>query len=106
MRDSNIFIIYADSTGSNITLSPRLGKGEFEPEFNSDAQVSLLEGSGIANGIMTANVRCGCSLVVVASRFRCYLLADLIFLHRLGMRQMGNRLNGPEIFLHYLDLGV
>ena len=64
MKNSNIFIIYADSTGSNVTLSPRLGKGEFEPKFNSDAQVSLLEGSGIADGIMTANVRCKGPLVV------------------------------------------
>lgn len=71
MRNSNIFIIYADSTGSNVTLSPRLGNGEFEPDFNADAQVSLLEGSGIANGVMTANVRCGCFLAVTSmpSRF-------------------------------------
>ncbi|KAL8829199.1 MAG: hypothetical protein Q9191_002150 [Dirinaria sp. TL-2023a] len=58
MSGSNIFIIYADSTGSNVTLSPRLGKGEREPNFDNQAQVSLLDGSGIANGKMTANVRC------------------------------------------------
>lgn len=58
MRNSNIFIVYADATGSNITLSPRLGVQEVEPQFNSKAQVSLLEGSGIANGKITANVRC------------------------------------------------
>lgn len=59
MQNSNIFIVYADATGSNVTLSPRLGKGEFEPKTNGDqAQVFLLEGSGIANGTMTANVRC------------------------------------------------
>lgn len=58
MRNSNIFIIYPDASGSNVTLSPRLGMGEFEPEYNSKAQVSLLEGSGISNGQMTANIRC------------------------------------------------
>ena len=58
MRNGNFFIIYADDTGTNITLSPRLGVDEVEPNFNPDAKVSLLEGSGIANGIMTANVRC------------------------------------------------
>lgn len=108
MRNSNIFIIYADSTGSNVTLSPRLGTGEVEPKFNSGAQVSLVEGSGIANGVMTANVRCGCSLmaslsvtIVLASS-----LADPVISHRFGMRQMGNGLDGPQIFLNDLDLGV
>ncbi|MCJ1270938.1 hypothetical protein MMC22_010836 [Lobaria immixta] len=58
MTNSNIFIVYADASGHNVTLSPRLGVGEVEPGFNKDAQVSLLEGSGIADGKMTANVRC------------------------------------------------
>ncbi|MCJ1463566.1 hypothetical protein MMC07_002174 [Pseudocyphellaria aurata] len=58
MKDSNIFMIYADDSGTNVTLSPRSGTGEQEPNFNQNAKVSLLEGSGIANGKMTANVRC------------------------------------------------
>lgn len=108
MRDCNIFIIYADASGSNVTLSPRLGRGEVEPKFNPDAQVSLLEGSGIADGVMTANVRCGCSLVLWFKRllFSPCSLADLPISNRFGMQQMGNRLNGPHLFLNYLDLGV
>lgn len=58
MQNSNIFIIYPNASGSNVTLSPRLGRGEIEPKYNSQAQVSLLEGSGIVNGKMTANIRC------------------------------------------------
>lgn len=59
MKNSNIFIIFADETGSNVTLSPRLGNGEIEPKTTGDeAKVVLLEGSGIANGTMIANVRC------------------------------------------------
>ena len=58
MEGANIFVIYSDSSGSNVTLSPRLGKGEVEPNFDTDAQVSLLDGTGIANGVMTANVKC------------------------------------------------
>jgi hypothetical protein len=57
MEGANIFIMYAAS-GSNITLSPRLGLGSFEPNYNPSAQVSLLEGTGISNNVMTANVRC------------------------------------------------
>lgn len=58
MKGANIFIIYSDPSGQNVTLSPRLGKGHFMPIYDSDAQVSLLDGSGVANGTMTANVRC------------------------------------------------
>jgi len=58
MKGANIFIVYSDSDGQNVTISPRLGLGNFQPQFNSQAQVSLLEGSGISNGVMTANVRC------------------------------------------------
>ncbi|KAL9121096.1 MAG: hypothetical protein Q9187_002346 [Circinaria calcarea] len=58
MRGANIFIIYSDPSGQNVTLSPRLGEGNFMPLYNSEAQVSLLDGTGIANGTMTANVRC------------------------------------------------
>ena len=65
MSGSNIFIIYADASGSNVTLSPRLGQGNFQPEYDSTTQVSLLSGSGIANNQMTANVRC---MSVVQSR--------------------------------------
>ena len=58
MAGANIFIIYADASGNNVTLSPRLGTGEVEPDFDTAAQVFLLEGSGVANNVMTANVRC------------------------------------------------
>ncbi|MCJ1351386.1 MAG: hypothetical protein MMC33_001370 [Icmadophila ericetorum] len=58
MAGANIMIIYADESGTNVTLSPRLGLGQFMPNYNSAAQVTLLAGSGISNGIMTANVRC------------------------------------------------
>lgn len=57
MAGANIFVIYA-SGQNNVTLSPRLGTGHVEPKFNPSAQVSLLEGSGIQDGYMTANIRC------------------------------------------------
>ena len=58
MAGSNIFVIYADAAQTNVTLSPRLGISEVEPYFDAAAQVELLAGSGVANGLMTANVRC------------------------------------------------
>lgn len=57
MTGANIFVLYS-SSDSNVTLSPRVGKGHVEPEFNRDTKVSLLDGTGISNGKMVANVRC------------------------------------------------
>lgn len=58
MSGSNMFIVYsADST--NVTVSPRLGTGHVQPNFNSDASIFVLEGTGItSDGSMVANVRC------------------------------------------------
>ena len=67
MSGANIFVVYADSTGSNVTLSPRLGKGHVQPSADNTAQVSLLDGSGIADGKMTANIRCTITLSRMSS---------------------------------------
>ncbi|KAJ5949176.1 hypothetical protein N7454_000760 [Penicillium verhagenii] len=59
MQGANIFVVYASADGSNITVSPRLGLVEHvEPLYNSQARLSVLEGSGISNGTITANIRC------------------------------------------------
>jgi hypothetical protein len=58
MTGSNIFVVYTSADGKNVTLSPRLATGYREPTFNGDAEVTLLEGSGVYNGKMVANVRC------------------------------------------------
>ncbi|KAL2840167.1 hypothetical protein BJY01DRAFT_257471 [Aspergillus pseudoustus] len=57
MAGADIFVLYAASS-QNVTISPRSGTGHVPPQYNSQAQASLLEGSGIENGVMTANVRC------------------------------------------------
>ncbi|KAL4887885.1 CBD9-like protein [Aspergillus ambiguus] len=58
MAGSNMFVVYSSSSSTNVTLSPRSGKGHVEPKFNPDAQVTLLSGSGVRDNVMTANVRC------------------------------------------------
>jgi hypothetical protein len=58
MKGSNIFMIYANADGTNVTLSPRLGTGEQQPNADTSAEVTLLDGSGISNDMMVANVRC------------------------------------------------
>ncbi|OJJ66115.1 hypothetical protein ASPBRDRAFT_59979 [Aspergillus brasiliensis CBS 101740] len=58
MQGANIFIVYASSDGKNVTVSPRLAVEHVMPVYNSQAQLSVLNGSGISNGVMTANIRC------------------------------------------------
>ncbi|KAF2403606.1 hypothetical protein EJ06DRAFT_541375 [Trichodelitschia bisporula] len=58
MSGAQIFVIYTSADGKNVTLSPRLGSGHNTPSYNSKAQVTLLEGSGIVGSDMIANVRC------------------------------------------------
>ena len=55
---SYFLIIYTDSTSNNITVSPRTGNGHYMPSYNSSAQTTLLAGSGVSNGVMTANIKC------------------------------------------------
>jgi len=58
MAGANMLVMYA-SGSNNVTVSPRLGQGHFEPQFNSAAQITVLEGSGIdQNGNLIANIRC------------------------------------------------
>jgi len=58
MKGANIFMIYANAEGTNVTLSPRLGTGNQQPSADTSAEVTLLDGSGISNSMMVANVRC------------------------------------------------
>jgi hypothetical protein len=58
MSGSNMFVVYTSADGNNVTISPRTASGYSEPELNSDVQVTLLEGSGVVDGKMIANVRC------------------------------------------------
>ncbi|KAI1074020.1 putative iron reductase domain protein [Whalleya microplaca] len=58
MAGSNIFVMYADGAG-NVTISGRAGTGHSMPAADSSVQLELLDGSGVQNGSMVANVRCG-----------------------------------------------
>lgn len=58
MDDSLIFMIYADSTGKNVTISPRLSYGHVEPSYDSSISVTAQPGTGINNGNYTANIVC------------------------------------------------
>ncbi|KAK3627544.1 hypothetical protein LTR56_019128 [Elasticomyces elasticus] len=55
MSNANIFLMHSSADGSNVTLSPRSTTGHVMPTHNDAADITLLEGSGISNGRMTAN---------------------------------------------------
>lgn len=59
MSDSNMFVVYQDGAG-NVTVSPRQADGHTMPTVptTNAPMIELLEGSGVANGVMTANFRC------------------------------------------------
>lgn len=58
MNLGNNFIVYSGSGDNNVTLSPRRATGPVEPLYTPDIEAYLLDGSGISDGIMTANIRC------------------------------------------------
>lgn len=58
MKNSLMFMMYADSTGKNVTLSPRIASGQNEPSHTKDIVVESLAGTGISNDTFTWNGRC------------------------------------------------
>ncbi|KAF4337980.1 hypothetical protein FBEOM_8142 [Fusarium beomiforme] len=58
MSGSTMFVIYQDGSG-NVTLSTRMGHGHEMPEHRRMRSVKLLEGSGVVNKTMVANIHCG-----------------------------------------------
>ncbi|KAM6511361.1 hypothetical protein FALCPG4_016365 [Fusarium falciforme] len=57
MSGSTMFVMYQDGSG-NITLSTRKGHGHDMPEYNTFQGIKLLEGTGVSNKTMVANIQC------------------------------------------------
>lgn len=58
MDNANMFVVYADGAGKNVTVSPRLGKAHTLPPYSDHANLTVLEGSGITGDYMTAKILC------------------------------------------------
>lgn len=56
------FIIYPNANRDGVTLSPRLGSGNFEPAFYPEAVITLNEGTRYFNQTLFVNATCtsGC----------------------------------------------
>lgn len=60
MQGSDMFVVYA-AADANVTLSTRAGTGHNMPQYAPRSDVRIVEGSGVRDGLMTANIRCsGC----------------------------------------------
>lgn len=57
MSGSDMFLVYQDGNG-NVTLSTRSATGHVMPEHTERDDVELLEGSGVSDGNMVANIKC------------------------------------------------
>ncbi|KAK3622612.1 hypothetical protein LTR56_022077 [Elasticomyces elasticus] len=85
MSNANIFLMHSSADGSNVTLSPRSTTGHVMPTHNDAADITLLEGSGISNGRMTANVRCSnCSTWSTGSMSLQDTSSDWVYAHQRG----------------------
>ncbi|KAH8698675.1 hypothetical protein BGW36DRAFT_396389 [Talaromyces proteolyticus] len=58
MKDSLMFLLYADAEGTGTTLSPRLCTDETEPVYSSSLEVETLPGTGLSGNNMVVNARC------------------------------------------------
>ena len=58
MAGALIFLAYPSEDGTNITLSPRLGKGHVMPDYYPNVTVDLLSGSGFVNESYVVNAKC------------------------------------------------
>ncbi|KAL0942349.1 cellobiose dehydrogenase [Colletotrichum truncatum] len=58
MAGSLILMIYRDSTGNNVTFSPRVAYGNYEPTYYDHVKWEVLPGTGVFNGSMYFSARC------------------------------------------------
>ena len=56
MSGSTMFVVYQDGKG-NVTLSTRKGHGHNMPTFNDMGDAKLIDGSGLSNNTMVANIQ-------------------------------------------------
>jgi hypothetical protein len=55
MSGSTMLVIYQDGSG-NVTLSTRKGHGHDMPIYEDMSSIKLVEGSGVSNGTLVANI--------------------------------------------------
>jgi hypothetical protein len=62
MPGSLVLMIYRNRAGNNVTISPRVAYGNYEPTYYPEPKFEVLSGTGIVNDTMFFSARCthGC----------------------------------------------
>jgi hypothetical protein len=58
MQDALMFVAYKSQSGTNATLSPRIGSGQIEPKHTEDVEIDVLEGTTVDDQSYFINARC------------------------------------------------
>ncbi|KAK5987280.1 hypothetical protein PT974_11404 [Cladobotryum mycophilum] len=58
MTGALFLILYANDKGDNVTFSPRLAYGNYEPKYYPELEYEVFDGTGIYGGYMTFHARC------------------------------------------------
>lgn len=58
MKGALFLMIYRNERGDNVTFSPRVAYGNYEPQLYPDAKVEVLSGTGVVDGYMVFNAKC------------------------------------------------
>lgn len=58
MKGALYLLVYRNRAGDNVTFSPRVGWGNYEPQHFPDVQFRLLPGTGVRDGYMVLNAIC------------------------------------------------
>ncbi|CAI6341124.1 unnamed protein product [Periconia digitata] len=58
MKNALMLIVYPNSNGNNVTVSPRVSTDNTEPTFSSDVKLDILPGTGITDEMFVLKARC------------------------------------------------
>ncbi|KYK60303.1 cellobiose dehydrogenase [Drechmeria coniospora] len=58
MRGALVLMIYRNERGDNVTFSPRVGHGNYEPQYYPDVEYEVLNGTGIFDDDMVFVAKC------------------------------------------------
>ncbi|KAI5778918.1 hypothetical protein EDC01DRAFT_324743 [Geopyxis carbonaria] len=58
MAGALIFLIYPNEKGTDVMVSPRIGTGHVEPQYESSIKYQVMQGTGISGNTLTASFIC------------------------------------------------
>ncbi|KAK5109968.1 hypothetical protein LTR62_006335 [Meristemomyces frigidus] len=85
MAGANMFIAYTSADGKNVTVSQRSADGHNMPTEDSSSTMTLLDGTGVNNNTMVANIRCSsCAAWAAGTMNLTDAASDWIYAYKKG----------------------